>query len=59
MEFPPKVGFAFLVRHTREAVIKKGYIILTVTDSFGHKYHVTSKGPWPCKGDMVNPEMLY
>jgi hypothetical protein len=56
---PVEGWICFLIRQTREAVIKKGYIILTVTDSFGHKYRVTSKGPWPCKGDMVNPKMLY
>jgi hypothetical protein len=56
---PVEGWICFLVRNTRESLIEKGYITLTVVDSFGHKYRVTSKGPWPCKGDIVNPQMLY
>jgi hypothetical protein len=47
----------FIVRGIREATLKVATLQLTLVDSFGRNHSVTSHAPWPCGGDVVNPEM--
>jgi hypothetical protein len=47
----------FIAREMREALLKNVALELLIVDSFGRTHSVMSKGPWPCKGDVVNPQM--
>jgi hypothetical protein len=47
----------FVALGIRETLLRSPTIKLTLLDSFGRRHSVRSRGPWPCRGDMVNPEM--
>jgi len=47
----------FIAREVREALLKNAVIKLMIVDSFDRSHSIMSRGPWPCKGEMVNPEM--
>lgn len=49
----------FTAREVREALLRNAVLELTIVDSFGRSHSVTSRGPWPCKGDVVNPKMPF
>lgn len=47
----------FIARGIREATLKEATLQVTIIDSFGRKRSTTSRAPWPCRGEVVNPEM--
>jgi hypothetical protein len=47
----------FLTRAVTEQLFTNATVKLTIVDSFGKEHVARSRGPWPCKGDMVNPDM--
>ncbi len=55
---PSEGWVCFLIRKTKESLMKTATVTLRATDSFGRKHSVSSRAPWPCKGDMVNPQTL-
>jgi len=46
----------FIARGIREATLKDATLQLTIVDSFGRNHSTTSRAPWPCRGDVMNPE---
>jgi hypothetical protein len=54
---PTEGWVCFLTREVREALLKNASIKLTIVDSFGHQHAVRNNGPWPCKGDIGNPDV--
>ena len=56
---PAEGWLCFVVRGTNDSLLQGATLRLTLTDSFGRKQHVKRKEPWHCKGNMVNPKMLF
>lgn len=54
----PAEGWVCFVAHgVTETLLKDAAIKLVVVDSFDRKHTAESEAPWPCKGEVVNPEM--
>lgn len=49
----------FIAHGVRESLLNNASIELIVVDSFDRRHAAKSKGPWPCKGDVVNTEMAW
>jgi hypothetical protein len=56
---PSEGWVCFIIRKTKESLMENATVQLTATDSFGREHSVSSRAPWTCKGDMVNPQMPF
>jgi len=56
---PSEGWICFVLRGVEDSLLQGSTLRLTSIDSFGRKHVLKSKGPWNCKGSMVNREMLY
>ena len=56
---PAEGWLCFVVRDVKDSLLQGAILRLTLIDSFGRKHIHKKKEPWPCKGNMVNPERLW
>lgn len=49
----------FLAQNTKDSLLRDATVELVLVDSFGHNHRYVSRGPWACKGNIVNPEMPF
>jgi hypothetical protein len=47
----------FIARGIREATLREATLQLTIVDSFRRNHSTASRAPWPCRGDVFNPEL--
>jgi hypothetical protein len=56
---PSEAWVCFVASGVTEAVKKDASVELFVVDSFDKTHKFESHGPWPCKGNMYNPDIPF